>query len=35
MFQKRYRLDVVKFKFAGRVCEEGNRLGMKLSLQGQ
>ena len=27
LFKKRYRLDVGKFKFASRVCEEWNRLG--------
>ena len=27
LFKKRYRLDVGKFKFASRVCEECNRLG--------
>ena len=27
MFKKRYRLDVGKFKFASRVCDEWNRLG--------
>ena len=27
LFRKRYRLDVGKFKFASRVCEEWNRLG--------
>ena len=26
LFKKRYRLDVGKFKFASRVCEEWNRL---------
>ena len=35
LFKKRYRLDVGKFKFSSRVCEEWNRLGMGLSLQGQ
>ena len=33
--KKRYHLDVGKFKFDSRVCEEWNRLGMELSLQGQ
>ena len=33
--KKRYRLDVGKFKFASRVCDEWNRLGIELSLQGQ
>ena len=33
LFKKRYRLDVGKFKFSSRVCEEWNRLGMELSLQ--
>ena len=27
LFKKRYRLDVGKFKFASRVCDEWNRLG--------
>ena len=27
LFKKRYRLDMGKFKFASRVCEEWNRLG--------
>ena len=27
LFKKRYRLDVGKFKFTSRVCEEWNRLG--------
>ena len=35
LFKKKYRLNVGKFKFASRVCEEWNRLGMELSLQGQ
>ena len=34
LFKQRYCLDVGKFKFASRVCEEWNRLG-KLSLQEQ
>ena len=36
LFKKRlYRLDVRKFKFASRVCEEiGTGCGMELSLQG-